>query len=124
MPAWSSRRIHGRARALQVTRWYSALAPSIATADAAKTAAATSLRPSSVLTNTAPTAQATTKPAWCSVPRSSGRGGQAVSDTATPFRARDLRCLPAVGDDLPDPGVRLLVLDPARRGDLGSEQPA
>src|SRR3954462_9644810 len=78
------------------------------TAAAAKTAAATSRRPSTVLTNTAPTAQATKKPTWCSVPRSSGRVGRAVSDIG--------------GDLLQDPGVRLVLLDPTTCGDLGCEQ--
>src|SRR5579864_5501807 len=64
--------MRGRMRGLHVTRWYSVLAPSITTAEPAKTAAPTRRSPSVALTKTAPMMQAATKPAACSVPRIRG----------------------------------------------------
>ena len=73
MPAWSRRRIQGRTRGLQVIRWYSALVPSIAATDPAKTAAASEARlPSAETTSSVPTTTATRNAAWCRTPRKRG----------------------------------------------------
>src|SRR5256885_2369203 len=66
--------MRGRARGLHQMRWWSALAPSIVTAEPAKTAAPTSRLPSVASTKNAPTTQATTKPTACRTPRSRGLG--------------------------------------------------